>query len=278
MTAEARAVSQCPRCQAAVSASDRFCTECGKRLDADAADEGQAFLVECTACGAANAASRIRCAACRTALVANVPVTPIPAYPPAAADSPRSDGEPSTMLLATVLLVGLFAAGALGAAIFSRLLPATTPPPVGAAATLPVTSARASSEVEGGDGLHAAAAAVDGDPTTAWAGAGVGEWLEVELPADASVHRIVVHNGWQAPDRFDALSRARRVRIEAGERTFAVALLDLPGPQVVDLPEAVMADRLRLVIESIYGADGSLALAISEVAVQGAQPQSSPSS
>ena len=62
------------------------------------------------------------------------------------------------------------------------------------------------------------------------------------------------------------LMLAAGIRIEVGGRQFRVDLLDIDGPQAVDLPDGVVDDRVRLVVEAVVGEQPELA--ISEVVVE----------
>ena len=278
MTAET-----CDHCGADLGDAARFCTECGtpvggRPIEASEStgvhdgDEPPARLVECEVCGASNAASRPLCAHCCTPLRADVPGgDALPdgwsADPPdpGTAPAPRGRGlDTSPVLLSLVLLAGLVTAGVLLALVTSQVR-RTDGPPV--AAGVAPSGATASSVVEG----HRALQAIDGDATTAWHegadGPGTGEWLEVQLPGRTEVRRVLVWNGDQADETsFAAHGRAAGIRIEVGGRQFRVDLLDIDGPQAVDLPDGVVDDRVRLVVEAVVGEQPELA--ISEVVVE----------
>lgn len=279
----------CVRCGADLAPGARFCTGCGLRAAEEvpspaphatgvaagggvAARPPAAQLVECEACGAGNAASRPLCARCGAPLREEVPGGD--ALPEVLA--PTADGgdqppgryrEGPSLLLALVVLAGLFSAGVLLALVTARVAADDVAPPEG----IPARSAAAS----GSQQDRPPSAAIDSDPTTAWvldppAGGGEG-WLEVLLERESAVTGLLVWNGDQADERrFGDGGRASLVRIEVGDRSFRVALRDLTGPQAVDLPEAVTADRVRIVIEEAVPGRRGAPPAISEVLVEGA--------
>lgn len=273
----------CPRCDTPAEEGQRFCTACGLRLTgapahgpgdgpSDPADPGPVpLLVECPACGGSNAVSRTSCALCHAALsdAAPQPATPPPAAPPAEDDPARAQPV-SSGLLAVVLLAGLITAGVLLALVMSRALATGEEERPGGVTVLPVESVTASSELED---AYAAEMVTDGDPTTAWQegteGDGTGAWIELTLPGPAAITRLLVWNGYQKGSHFAENGRARRLAIDAGDRSFVVDLLDIEGPQAVDLPTPVRAQRLRLTVEAIYPGDRYPDLAVSEIVVEG---------
>jgi hypothetical protein len=64
------------------------------------------------------------------------------------------------------------------------------------------------------------------------------------------------------------VSRPASVRIDLGDRTFTADLLDVDGPQAVDLPEAVEASTVRVTVLAVTPADDAN-LAVSQVEVRG---------
>lgn len=264
----------CDRCGAALLDRARFCTRCGTPV----ADPPQATppaaavntrLVECDECGAGNAASRPICARCGAPLSDEVPggdALPESAYTTTdvPGDGPRRDSP--GMVLGLVILAALVTAGVLLSLVTSRFTDtATDVVPTGVA----LQAASASSSLED----HPASRAIDGDPSTAWTeaaqGPGVEEWIEVAMASDVAVHRVLVWNGDQGSEqRFADNGRAAAVRIDVGERQFRVNLQDVMGPQAVDLPEPVTADRLRIVVTEAIPGERYADLAISEVVVE----------
>lgn len=283
----------CVRCGAEQAPGARFCTACGLRRADDegtgppvtgvAAGGGVAApagavrqLVECEVCGAGNAASRPLCARCGSPMREEVPggdalpdalPDEIATDPGATTGRPARHREGPSLLLALVLLAGLFGAGVLLSLVTARFAADDVTPPEG----IPARSADASSSVEG----RPPSAAIDGDPATAWAlpapDEGEEGWLDVVLDREAEITGLLVWNGDQADERrFSDGGRAAVVRIEVGDRAFRVALRDLTGPQAVDLPEAVTADRVRIVIEEAVPGTRTADVGISEVLVEGA--------
>lgn len=152
---------------------------------------------------------------------------------------------------------------------------------VGAAQPLVIASVTASS-VLASSGLvgYEPANVLDGDPTTAWNeaadGAGVGEWIEVALAGPAQVTRLVVWNGYQKGAQFSENNRVRTAALDAGGERFLVDLLDVRGPQGIDLPRPVPAERLRLTIQAVYPGDRYPDAALSELQVFGISAEHQP--
>lgn len=277
---------ECSRCGAAVLAGARFCVQCGASTTmsgeggpapaperTDPSEDGQdgARLVECEECGASNAASRALCARCNTPLREEVPggdALPDPAPAPPTDPARRRGSDTNPVLLSLVLLAGLVVAGVLLALVTSAVTREPTPAvPTGVA----VQRARASTALDG----HPAANAVDGDPATAWteaaAGPGEEEWVELVLPREVEVRRVLVWNGDQADEAaFAENGRAARIRVEVAGRQFRVDMLDIRGPQGVDLPAGLVADRVRVVVEQAIEGERYTDLSLSEVVVEAA--------
>jgi hypothetical protein len=140
---------------------------------------------------------------------------------------------------------------------------------------LAVSSIRASSVLDPVDGeTFAPENLLDDDPATVWieaaSGRGVGEWIELELGGTREVTRLLVWNGDQREGEFSSSSRVGQVRIEIGERTFTADLLDIRGPQAIDLPEVVEASSLRVtILEVAAGGTRSDEAALSGIEVRG---------
>lgn len=270
----------CARCGTVPPPGARYCTGCGSPVEGAAPRPRPAAvvvavpgveaqrLVECEVCGAGNAASRPLCARCGSPMRDEVPGgDALPRGTPAAeAPARESAREGPSILLALVVLAGLVTAGVLLALVTSRVTTpeATVPTGVG------LQAASASSALDG----HPASLVIDGDPLTAWTesaeGPGEGEWVEVELLEAVAVRRVLIWNGDQRdPDQFTDNGRAAAVRIEVADRQFRVTLLDITGPQAVDLPEAVTASRVRVVVEEAIPGSRYTDLALSEVVVEG---------
>jgi hypothetical protein len=181
-----------------------------------------------------------------------------------------------------LVLLGL-AALAIVAVLFTLLdargfgVLATTPAPPrppGAPASVPVAGVRASSSLPAsGVASYGPSNIVDENPETAWneaaSGPGPGEWIELRLAEPATVTRLLVWNGYQKGAQFVENSRLRTVSLAVGPRTFTVDLLDVEGPQAVDLPEPVRAERVRLTVERVYPGSRYPDAAVSEVEVIG---------
>jgi hypothetical protein len=190
--------------------------------------------------------------------------------------APRAEPEP-LRLLAVVTVVAAVVVVLVGVALLRAGSPdgreQATPPP-GEPVKLETASIRASSTLEAaGATSYDAANMLDGDPETAWnegrRGDGTGEWVEITLAGAATVQRLQIWNGHQKEDLFAHNGRVRMLLIDAGERTFLVELLDVAGPQVVELAEPVRTTTVRLTVDSVYPGERYPELAISEVELYG---------
>lgn len=277
------AAARCPRCEAEHDGRANFCVRCGLPLGAAGAaprsaapDEQQARFVTCPSCGATNAASRKRCGRCKASFdEAGAPVGPIaPAAPAPYVEEPEV--APASRLvfglvvtIAGLTLIGVTLSLLSGNGVGFLTWPTNLPAPE-EDRTLAVSSVRASSVLPpAGAEAHEPANLLDGDPRTAWredaSGDGVGEWVELELEGSPEVTRVLLWNGYQRDDRAAPATRAAQVRIDLGERTFTADLLDVDGPQAVDLPEVVAASAVRLTILEVVPGAGDLALSGLEV-------------
>lgn len=268
----------CRSCGLALTAGARFCTECGTPVRAPARrsappDRQQPTrLVECDACGAGNAASRPLCARCGTPLHDEIPggdalpEVAVPAQPEVRARRSRPSDSPS-VLLSLVVLAGLITAGVLLSLVTSRV---TTPEVTAIRAGVDLRAASASTARDG----HPASLVMDGDPATAWIAdlqvGGPEQWIELRLAQLVDVDRIVLWNGDQGSEiRWTEHGWASGIRIEVDDRQFRVQLDHALGSQAIDLPGAVTADRLRIVVEAATPGTRHQDVAISEIAVEG---------
>ncbi|MBM4371232.1 MAG: hypothetical protein FJ098_06235 [Deltaproteobacteria bacterium] len=105
---------------------------------------------------------------------------------------------------------------------------------------------------------------LDGVLETAWSegarGSGVGEWVEIQLPAAAAVDHVRVWNGYQKVkndkfgDRFPINERVRELEVDPGTgEPFTLTLEDRKEPQDIPL-NGTRTDRIRLTIRSVYPA------------------------
>jgi hypothetical protein len=139
---------------------------------------------------------------------------------------------------------------------------------------LEVSGVRASSELPpSGDVTYEAGNVLDGDTESAWSegasGDGIGEWIELELAEQGETTRLVIWNGYQKGTQFEDNARVARIRIELGDRRFDADLLDIRGPQAVDLPEPVRTDRVRLTIMDVHAGRRYADVAVSGIEVRG---------
>jgi hypothetical protein len=280
----------CPRC-GAESEGGNFCTRCGQDLQPDRAVvtpdprpvDVRPELRTCDACGAPNAISRRWCARCRAPLDEDVAVAESPADPELARDAgdpgpvgPQSE-TPAALVLVT-LLAGLVVLGVVLTLLNARGIgwfagPEPEPVP-GAPVEIAVVAVRASSSLpSSGDVTYGPENLIDGDPTSAWneaaSGAGVGEWVELILERTVPVTRLLIWNGYQKGAQFEDNARVAVVDIDLGDRTLTAELLDVRGPQAVDLPDPIAADRIRLTIRRVHEGERYGDAAISEIEVYG---------
>jgi hypothetical protein len=281
----------CPRCATALDGAARFCTTCGAPRGRPAVGDQPPVarvgvveppFVHCAACEAPNAASRSRCARCGAGLSAVSPGTAAEtsaAVPAAAAGSPAAEGGARVFTGAAVLAAVAIVA-ALGALLWLRGserldpvvgVPGPEPAPVSGATASTTPPATATATFEPANLL-------DGDHRTAWVAAAedgqgeAGQWVELALAEPVAVSRIVVWNGYQAAERFAEYGRVTQVRLELGAERLTADVLDLEGPQAIDLPEPIETDRLRLeLLEVVPGARFDSA-ALSRVDVVAAEP------
>jgi hypothetical protein len=270
----------CQRCEAP-GQEGKYCTQCGYDLrppepvvvvPSHRRPVRAAEVVTCAACGAANAASRRTCARCQSPLrdVGMVPPPPVESSgfgPPVRARARARRGSPwlaGAVVLSVCIVLGLTAVvlAQRGIGPFGR-----ADAPRGGPDVVALRVLRASSAL--GDAQPGRL--VDGDPRTPWIegmpGPGIGAWVDLALEGRAEVHRLLVWNGDQSSGAFARRNRVRGLQIRVGDERFSVELLDAEGPQAVELPRAVAADRIRLQIASAYGGQLGTETALSEVRV-----------
>lgn len=219
-------------------------------------------LLACPACGAPNAASRASCGHCGGSFGPDDPeatgemaaVRPPPARathpvaPPVPARPGTGDAVERGPVRALVVVSVIAAAGAVVLAL--ALLGARGVGPFATSST----EVLADAEVVAVAGVLASSAAqdadnaVDGDAGTAWVPAEESRpWIELELAEAAEVDGVAL---WPAEGR-----RPATVRLATDEHAFHAALLDLDGPVIIELPEAVPASRVRVELLAGHGTD-----------------------
>ena len=174
-----------------------------------------------------------------------------PSAPPVDASAAASAALPG----ASSASASLAAASPGGVSFAPSAAPATLPP--GPSIGLTLTGATASSS----PASHPAAAAIDGDFTTAWKTATPDpsdQWIEVTF-APAAVTRIQIWNGWQrTQDFYGGNNRPRNVTVRFDNGTpIPLKLVDVYGSQRVDIPPElgiVGVTRLRITILDWYPA------------------------
>jgi hypothetical protein len=286
-------VATCPRCDGGLPERAHFCTGCGLRLDGglpptSAAPISPPQLLACPVCGASNAASRRRCGRCDDDLHATPAASRARVASPAALleappvdDGPTMHGQSGAPIVFSVVVTvaGLAILGVMGSMLHASgdvgVFAATGVAPPPTEVSVPVSSVRASSVAGTIDGeAFEPANLLDGDPTTVWRdgtdGSGVGEWVELRLDGTPEVNRLVLWNGDQRAGAFAGTTRAVRIRIDVDDRMFTAELLEVDGPQAVDLPETVAASSVRVTMLEIF--DGAGNLAISDIELRGPPP------
>lgn len=283
---------RCPRCDAEQASGTNFCTRCGYDLAPVSPSEpaqprpgAQPGFVACHTCGATNAASRRRCGRCGVDLSGQADAGAAPPEEPGPEEEvwPEESGSPvvfiAAITVAALAIVGVIVTILSASGIGFQPDPDETPAQDDEV-VLPVSSVRASSVLSPSGGAdHEPENLLDGDPATPWreaaSGDGIGEWVELELEGSPEVSRLLIWNGDQRDGRYGATSRASRVRIELGDRTFTADLLDVEGPQAVDLPELVEAPSVRVTIVAVVEGSGDSDVALSDIEVRGPPPPSS---
>ena len=247
--------------------------------DDDGSGGARPSLVACPSCGAANAASRGRCARCRADLrTGEDDPRAVPDVGADDADEVREPPLPGLLVMGAVIVsiavmaVALTLLSARGVGPFAG--PAPPDPLASEPSRIEVVDVSASSELPAeGSTTYAASNLVDGDPATAWnegePGDGVTETIQLELEGPSRVTGLLVWNGYQDGDAFVEHPRVSELRLSLGERTFAVTLLDRRGPQAIDLPEPIAAEGITLEVVSVVPGDRYNDTSLSEIAVRG---------
>ena len=257
-----------------------------------------ARLMACPACGAVNAASRSHCARCGVDLAAEPPFGAPGSSADGAAIGPAVDRDPhdadalpaaavsvaDDLRLPGVLVLVTIVVSVITLAVALTLLSARGIGPFAGpdaasglpseTSDIPVADIEASSAVPADpDTTYDAANLVDDDPTTAWnegvPGDGQGEWVELALEDAGLVTGVLVWNGYQSGDFYAQHNRVRELRLILDDRTFSVELLDRRGPQAINLPEPVPAERIRLEIAEVFPGTVYNDAALSELQVRG---------
>lgn len=279
---------RCPSCGRDLSGTPNFCAYCGTSLRAAGPEEATTELprervaaraataprlVGCPRCAAPNSPARVLCGRCgadlrtgrdaaRRSALPDVDGYVVP--PP----RPRRGRLLTAVALAVALVAGAVVgtSAAVGLGPFERGEPAAAPTFDPAAFPGEPASLETTSPTPG---------AVDGDPSTAWRGpsasASEEPSLRVDLADAAWVARLVVTNGDQSsPSAYREHARAARVLVRFDDGpAFEIDLADDPVPQVVALPEPVLADGITLRVLDVHPGAGEEEVAISDVEVVG---------
>jgi hypothetical protein len=299
-------MTACPHCVASPPQPEgrNFCTACGRDLRESSHNATAPLAVAplppeqigfapCPHCGAPNAASRILCGHCRLSLDPDarldpptnllapplIPPVEVPQVETPQIEIPPVEPESSRWLLVVTLIAGLVTVvvlltllNARGVGVFPAPASATLAAP--STTRLEVVAIQASSTLPpAGQVTYDASNVRDRDPSTAWsegAQSAVGEWIELQLPRQASITRLLIWNGFQKGAQFTQHGCVQRLLIEAGGRRFAVELYRLRGSQAVDLPTPVRDRTVRLTIDAIFEGTREPHAALSEVEIYGA--------
>lgn len=137
-----------------------------------------------------------------------------------------------------------------------------------------VASATASSTYPTEEGVsYDARRATDGKASTAWvegsSGSGLGDWIELDLGGDHTVHSIRVWAGmWYSTSFWSGSARPRELEVKLSDgSTHDFTLADSMEPQEFVLPSPTATSTVRLRIKQVYRGDTWNDAAISEVQV-----------
>jgi DNA-directed RNA polymerase subunit RPC12/RpoP len=236
-------------------------------------------LVACPRCGAPNSAARWRCARCGEAF-----------------DESEREEETSAAVTADEMVTAqpesarwlvliTAAAGVAVLAVAGMMLAARGIGPfhgqedaaaVTEASATPIDDVDAS---EPGPEGGAVENVVDGDTTTSWqlAGAGVGEWVELQFAQPVQIDHLLIWNGDQRSESsFQSASRIRELLIEFpdADKAYRVTLPDRRDKvRITTERRPPLADVIRLKIQSVYGGQtGVTALSEISALTAGATP------
>lgn len=265
----------------------------GADTTATARGAPSASLRSCPGCGADNSSSRILCARCGVDLDSGQRPAAAPVvHQPGPADDISGDvssagggrGARTAWVVAAIVVVGAVAGVLLGFRIADRgSAPVVSMPTFdqavypGEPEVLPVVAVGASStRPDAGDVAYAAANLVDDDVTSAWSHdpsveAAADVDLALELAEPAWVTALTFANGAQSDDlAFPADGRVLALRLLVnGDAVADLELLDQPGLQRVELPEPVLVETIRLVVQDAVAGDTYDEVSISEIVVTG---------
>jgi hypothetical protein len=124
---------------------------------------------------------------------------------------------------------------------------------------------------------YEASRVLDADESTVWVegaeGDGIGEWIELELPAASRISRIDVANGYDRGVRFSQNGRVRQALLTFSDGSSQrIDLLDRRGIQTFTL-SPVRTNSVRVTIRSVYPGTRWSDTAIGEIRVWGGAPE-----
>jgi hypothetical protein len=268
---------RCTSC-GAVSTTGQFCVVCGGELStalepAKAAvgtrerprpQQGswlalqEIRLLACPRCGAPNSAARWQCARCGETFDEKAQRNgSAPELLPEDSTAVAPESARWLVLITVVACVAVVAVAAMmlvarGIGPFEQREQST--PTVAETTRATVRRVEASSPGSPGNPVRNL---VDGDPATSWQvpGRGVNEWVELQLERPVQIDHLLVWNGDQRDDSsFDASNRVGEILIQFpdAEKGYTALLPDRNANVRVDVPNAPVADRIKLSIRSLY--------------------------
>jgi hypothetical protein len=148
------------------------------------------------------------------------------------------------------------------------------------AKTLATSASEASSYFSDDSGNYAAVKLTDGKSSEAWvedeAGAGLGAWVEIQLPAKTALTSIRLWNGnWYSFNEWDYYSRISKLEVQFSDGSKQeFSLKNEKVPELLKLPSVVTTSSVKLIIRGTYpGSAYADRTAISEIQLLNKEPE-----